>query len=357
MAGEVVIVPSAMVTVNGTPTIAWFEYTPSSGQMIAVAEDGTHGVLDFTALRTFIATLVGPATTGTISLIYRYAFNVAVQQATTRFVIATAWIANKKEALEALIMEKDLLLAQVPQALAASGLNGIVLKIAAFGRSGIINAFRMFKSASKLDPPLGANLVSPVTPAPFPGLQGTGNVTTSITPDSRFIVPVGGVQGAIGLTSLEVDNQLNASWQSGAVSSFEASALSAGSALVTDANGNTVGSGIVGLAGACLDSHCHLRQQSIHRQRYRPPLFLRPGREQPWRQWSVGQLLGDRYGQPFDSGNDRRPHPERSDSRGRDLHHHRRLDNARRQRAECIAKLLRIGVDQRNRRHGPSGIW
>ncbi len=52
-AGDTVMVPAQNVTLNGLPTIAWYEINPTTGQTVAVTSDGGHqGILEWTAIIT-----------------------------------------------------------------------------------------------------------------------------------------------------------------------------------------------------------------------------------------------------------------------------------------------------------------
>ena len=44
-AGKGVIVPTRNVMIGGAPAIAWYEYNPTSGELIGVGEDGNHSAL------------------------------------------------------------------------------------------------------------------------------------------------------------------------------------------------------------------------------------------------------------------------------------------------------------------------
>jgi uncharacterized membrane protein len=59
--GKVVQTPAAMVTINGISTVAWFELDPSTGEMISVMEDGSHGsgIVWYAGVQDIVFVLIG----------------------------------------------------------------------------------------------------------------------------------------------------------------------------------------------------------------------------------------------------------------------------------------------------------
>ena len=92
------------------------------------------------------------------------------------------------------------------------------------------------------DPPV-AGFLSSLT-IPFPNVPlNPASIDDQVVSD----IPAGSLTALVQAPSINVSNQLTASWSSGATSSFLANSLNIGGASVKDANGDLIGSGPVAL--------------------------------------------------------------------------------------------------------------
>jgi len=193
--GNNVLVPRQSVTVNGQPTIAWYQVDPTNGDTIGVTEDGGHqSTVDFSALLLFTAAFVAVITPGAFAAA---AFAKALGE------LKNVPPKERQAFIQNLIMQFD---QQHDFLIAVEAF--FAIKLVAFnlapyqpGGSGASGGGGQGSS----DPPLGNMLISPAPLGVFGSLTGTG-VAIGIAPDPIYSLPVDGAQlptFRIGIKNLE----------------------------------------------------------------------------------------------------------------------------------------------------------
>ena len=231
-AGEVVLVPTAMVAFDGDSTIAWLEIDPSSGAAIAVADDGSHeGLADLSALYSkFTATLAGVIRVASTGLVDSVSWNNAFLGARTFFLGAK----NLQQLFAARTLAEQIWEAAVRDAIPYGYRTGVLLA----GKEAIQAAFTQASHAGGFDPPIGDVLVSPL-----PQSVPNSGASSAVPADVAF----GTVSGEVREASISVSNQLAASWASASSSVFTARSLDAANATIA---GPSPGTGTVTLSAA-----------------------------------------------------------------------------------------------------------
>jgi uncharacterized membrane protein len=227
--GAIVATPVHSVMVGTTQAISWLELNPSTGEISGVLEDGTRSALGEEA------TVDGAGdATATEGLATQAA---EVRSLGDRFLdLLNRYFANPSTRAEkqSLIFDARLLLLDF----ANSGIVGG--QFLANLRIIESNLTTLFQNG---DPPVTNFLLS--LDIPFPDVSpnpATGSLQVATN------TPPGLVAGAGPASSLALSGRLAASWSSGTTSSFLVSSLNVNGAMVVDAQGHTVGSGVVALA-------------------------------------------------------------------------------------------------------------
>jgi hypothetical protein len=155
--GLMVIIP---IQVGGTEAhAAWFEYDPSSGMIIAVSEDGSHGA-DFATSYGELVVRLNSFFFLSLRLIATTAYNQAYSIATLAFRIAIAGVRSRPVALAVLQGAKEAEIALMKAAF--SNLGFIIRGVATLAaKQGIEKAFQAVSREANLDPPLTTFLLSP----------------------------------------------------------------------------------------------------------------------------------------------------------------------------------------------------
>ena len=235
-AGKVVIVPSAMVSVGGQQTIAWYEIDPATGNTVGVLQSGQHQALvEYNAARfaaeqetkaaAFGLGVITGLSVNTFKNIAIFLFKVALNQVLPSQITALKqiWsVATKMDAIIAAILD-------LPFAASLPFAAGFLLGLTLGG-------------ALATDPPVAGYLSDPnfhILPPPPNQAQTSLTVASSVS--------AGAVQANLALPSIQATGQLSATWSSQATSGFSATSVAA-FATVVDGSGKTVGTGTVSLA-------------------------------------------------------------------------------------------------------------
>ncbi|HXG10326.1 MAG TPA: hypothetical protein VNK04_11225 [Gemmataceae bacterium] len=232
--GKMVLAPVTPVTVGGAPRTGWYEMDPVTGETIGVLESGQHQALwEYSGLvsvnnqntqgELFAAGAIAGLGIRSFASLATFLAGVAVNAANPDNVILAI-----KQIINTLVNTGQLayMLATAPPAFSAGFLYGM-----------------WFSAQYSTDPPAGGPLRSPdaVLLPPDP------NRATTTLPVAAGLGG-GAVSGTLAAPDVWAAGAITATWQTGAVTSLRATGLSAGSAVVTDAAGNLVGSGAVSLA-------------------------------------------------------------------------------------------------------------
>ena len=179
------------------------------------------------------------------------------------------------------------------------------------------SAYGIYYIATTLpgDPPLFPALTTELASA-SPLNFASGTETVAAWPCTAHL------SSTVNTGSIEVTNQLTASWSSSSVAGFQVSSLSA-----AEPHGHRceweAGRDRRGRAGrGDPDRRGRLGQRPVQRQWHGQPLVLRPGRDPARRLRRLDELLGDRHRQRVDHAHDRRPHAQRPDPPRRNVHDH-----------------------------------
>jgi uncharacterized repeat protein (TIGR01451 family) len=243
--GNIVVVPREMVSVLGKQAAAWFEINPVSGTTSAVSGNGLHAVgAEETAQVGLFANFLAGLTAAGRLLLYAQARATGFGIAIATFVKAAFTNESFRELGDELF---QIFLREINSA-------GVAMQFrfpaAAGFRTGIDLAIKAAKALfQNSDPPADGYLGGVAAGAEL-GTPGSGPITSLALPSNRdpnLTSPVGGVQGSAAGSAVAISDVTGATWQSATVSSFLASSLNAGGALVVDADGRTVGSGVVNL--------------------------------------------------------------------------------------------------------------
>ena len=236
--GMTVIVPSESITINGVQTTAWFEENPSTGETVAVAQDGGH--------ESFISySVVLSASTIVIRNSLVQFIKYSVVPATTSFIAtitSAAFIARVKQAIAAggtVFGAVDLAI----KTYFGKNLGLLADTVAVFGfASGGISA--IFKLLTKIDPPV-LPIVSGLK-IPFSGLASdSGEVNAAVTPS----LPTSGVVVSRRVAGLEVSGLVQASWTSDNSTSLTSNSFTAQNGIVNGLDGGFNEAGTVSYLG------------------------------------------------------------------------------------------------------------
>ncbi len=232
--GNLDLVPSQMILVNGSETIAWLNDDESTGTLIAVSEDGSHDAFVDDA-----AVQAAQAETNEF-------VELGIQRGTE--VLKDAVKLEKegkfKEAKELLrtLTSIDPLLYGESSALIASFKIFATTSVFVDG-ANIVSSLEYYETK---DPAIGDGLfaASPLGQTPdnpsVPGDQASGPVAIG-TPS----LASGTTQADATVGAVAVDGTVSASWSSSADGSFSVTALTATSGTVIDSSGKTIGTGAI----------------------------------------------------------------------------------------------------------------
>ena len=244
--GLVVLVPAASVTLNGTQTVAWYQFDPTTGQLVDVAEDGAHqGLVEYEAdegeeaeeEEVFIEPEVSSisnlrALQSEVDPILDKAKEIIESG---KAAIGGVYTAYDTKSIVKLIFD----LIQSAKKGEAAVLN--TLAEALWEEAFEIIAFTFLV----IDPPIAPTLVNLTLAA---SLSQPNQATATASSTSQL--PRGPIQGTVQVDQVAVSQQMSVSWSSTATSSFQANALSVSSATVVSSTGQTQGTGTIALTAS-----------------------------------------------------------------------------------------------------------
>lgn len=189
--GEIVLVPTKTVQINGVARTAWLELDPTTGFVIAVSDNGSHDVTEYGGLTDIVndedLTLVDKI---------NEASKLADRQLVQFFKALRA--GNREEAkalLDSFLKEAEALQSFAPQLVALYAQN------LEFTLTNYTNSAAVFGS---IDPPVGDFLYSPAPPP-------ANHVQTAVVTSANLVG--GRVSGNAAVTGLSVAGQLQFQWQ------------------------------------------------------------------------------------------------------------------------------------------------
>jgi len=243
--GKIVIVPQHPVLLGTTSTTGWYEEDPSTGDTIGVTEDGGHSALgeaigDFILSARIAFGALGPGT----QIIYFHLLGI-LSGAVTADLLYVNNLADWKGVVSAVV--------------GGSGLVGIVAAIAAKLGKAAASGFPSVLATSYVAGFLEGLYIALKTVGVDPPNDGVSYdvqrvISTANAAIASEQIPAnlagGRVTGGVQVPSIQLSNDLNATWSSSTASSFQAQSFEASSAVVKDSNGNILGTGVVAIAGA-----------------------------------------------------------------------------------------------------------
>ena len=233
--GKSIIVPTASVTISGVQTIGWYELDPTTGEMLAMLEDGTHGAdIEFVADEGVDVAFISEVEEG---------LNVPALRALG---------ARINQIVDAKV-EKELKQQDIEFGFGFGHLEEFIDAILAAAEGHLNIPAVVFKAFALgvlewlllLDPPVSpflGNTSIPFPPESGPSLASAQQIITNLSP--------GMVNGNVQSTSVSAWNQLAATWATDSTSGLLTRSLNASSATVIDASGKIVGVGAIGLSAA-----------------------------------------------------------------------------------------------------------
>jgi uncharacterized membrane protein len=247
--GDSVLVPTAPVTINGSTTVAWLQVDPTTDNVVAVAEDGTHGdaITDFGAIQEDVATEIAEGVVaGTNEAAVSAAEATAdegstflYQQYSQRLVQGATKKEAKKFALHSLFEYQGWVLkALLTESDIATG--GVVPQtFYKVFEPTFTKALDGIAQLIQTDPPLSDFLVAPAS-----GTLSSSSAAGTVAVESSS---AGALVGSVVLSGAQLSGALSLSWQSNSTVTIEAATLTAPSATVENASGQVIGTGVVGL--------------------------------------------------------------------------------------------------------------
>jgi uncharacterized repeat protein (TIGR01451 family) len=278
-AGQIVVVPTAPVLINGQPTTGWFQIDPTTGYMTSVGPDGSHfGLVEIFWTTVIVASLYGGflqarAAQGAKVAVERVALLAAIDQ---DLVFAIPRNGESEQALANVELPVPLEDGKDEQGRTLRGIASskvralqdadsifltqqaaddvqkeIQLKVQELTSTDVVKVWLQRHQGSKVasilvggDPSVLPELWDERIPQPQPSNQSTAfqTVTAGTT--------AGTLSTTITVPNVATSGQLVATWSTAATSAFEVTSLNAASATVTKGNSQMVGSGAVGLSAA-----------------------------------------------------------------------------------------------------------
>ena len=247
-----VLVPTTPVPLNGSPSIAWLEINLAIGDAIAVAEDGTHGAADTALAYVVVADLAAAGATATTEVAAVTAAEDAglvggglIRQAASDAAGKLVGLARKQFIVREIRQYANTVIGQllVSSATGALPLYGrFALEFRQlFGAAFQAGIQKLVEGVLRQDPEVPTVLGGET---PNPGLGSTD--TESVAAAARL--SAGAITAALATPSIQATGALVSTWTTPAGSGFEIDTLSANATNVSDANGQTVGTGLVAIA-------------------------------------------------------------------------------------------------------------
>jgi uncharacterized repeat protein (TIGR01451 family) len=246
--GKVVIVPTTEVPLAGTPTIAWYQVDPVSGEAIGVNEDGTHGEQGL------------PVDPFALVLLGVFALIVGIAYFNQGGTLPTVEVPNIAEAIKhSKLVQKNktnyespaFQLNDIAKFVSGQSLSPYLDEIQSYlmsttvgQASGLANLGPQFTGL--LSAALGVSVTAAPTAIPLsnptPSPPFGRNQSSADLPLASNLTG-GALSANLQSASLTVSGQLNASWSTAATTSMDVTGINTPDATVRDANGNVVGTG------------------------------------------------------------------------------------------------------------------
>jgi uncharacterized repeat protein (TIGR01451 family) len=228
--GALVVTPAGPVVIAGVQTSGWLEVNPTTGQLAGALQNGIRSVIvQYSQVESQVVVTE----------------SAAIGQASQALTAATPAQLASEAATVKTVLAGGL-------AAAAGGAAAVSIVLLALGQEfgGTFAAlmaadFTMLAGAATIDPPVIPFLLG-VRPPRRLNPPNTGQSHPAVPATA----PAGAVSGQVVVPSLAVFSPLAATWSSAATSGFQAQAVNAPNATVTDSHGNVVGTGAVVLAAA-----------------------------------------------------------------------------------------------------------
>jgi uncharacterized membrane protein/transglutaminase-like putative cysteine protease len=229
-AGQYVLVPTAPVTINGQLTTGWFQFDPNTGYTTGVLPDGGHqSLLD----------ILGTSAIGQIITGAQVGFTLGLVNGVALMFLKQAYgvtVARNVKKFELAIISTTLAVIKQYQ----SALSFFTIT---FGGGFAVGTLAI-GVGDGVDPSVQSELVDTTIPLPTPT-----NVSQNTAPGASAL-PAGATSGSAAVPIVAASGQLAAAWSTASTSAFQLTSVSTAGATVTDANGHTLGSGSVDLAGS-----------------------------------------------------------------------------------------------------------
>lgn len=235
--GNVVIVPSRSVTINGQSRIGWYQVDKPTGQTISVMDNGSHDTNEQAALiklGTFLWQIAG-FPLGVLSGIIVDDVVGKIRHELIKFGLKQTL--GEKAAFIAELVFVYNTIRETVEKIAESDPTMIPFYIGLTVGLGISIA-----NEEKGDPPTPTSLALPAGSNPVPQSTAQGTITVSSNLTGTAVAGPSQVSGAT------VSGALTASWTSTATLGFDVQTISATSATVHDGSGALVGSGALALS-------------------------------------------------------------------------------------------------------------
>jgi uncharacterized membrane protein len=248
-AGEIVLVPAGEVTVSGKPTIAWLEFDPNTGFVIAVGEDGAHNLTEAQLARVkSVLITVGTTTGGGVLLATKFITSATYAEAQETFPAAELEGQTYATNLTNIVNMN----VQQLRNLAQQG-NTVAFRDAV---QEVIDLYRSWFPPTAGGPPPGTGGPPPAAIDPpltdelngLPAVSPLADVGTATEGISQ-VGSAGAAAGSLAAVGLSVSGQLNAQWNSAAMNVFQVSSLTASTAMIIGTNGAVLGTGVIALSG------------------------------------------------------------------------------------------------------------
>ena len=247
--GNDVVVPRQAVTMGNTATIGWYEINRSTGESIGVTENGGHqGLVGWAAILGVAAVLLNwasPRLRALVADFQAYVNLVGYYICLAPFAIVDSVVKGAGQGIGiGVVMDW-----------AHEGLRSIIKANIAFTEAVFSYLGPAYRLEFEEQKQLGVLKFIYALDPPVPGMlmqSPTGELQDNIAVTQAKVAPgltAGTLTGTVQAPSTVASQELAANWTTQSTSSsFSVQALTAAGATITDANGNAVGTGMVGLS-------------------------------------------------------------------------------------------------------------
>ena len=230
-AGQAVVIPTSLVSIDGQETTAWFQTDIQTGYTIGVMQSGSHqGILQYAIVLGFAAE---DFVAGVVAAYIDFQTKVLPYKnpGAEKSYLITHWSTIGGILAGSILVGGGLL----PTAAYAAAFVGLFFTAYAF-------ALNEFGRLQGIDPPVPPFLSDENFPNPLKTSTQTAQVVEPTT------APAGAVVGQSVAGDVASTGALVASWHATTFEAYEVSTLDAGAATIIDAAGHEVGSGAVALS-------------------------------------------------------------------------------------------------------------